>query len=86
MALRTFTENVINLVIENCLLTDLPKILTPRKVDRMSEDTLKELALESEEVRTEREILQKETKLLRDGLRKCQRNRPRERTGRLDSI
>ncbi|OHW99984.1 dynamin family protein [Colletotrichum incanum] len=49
MALRTFTDNLVNLVIESCLIRELPSILTPRDVNLMSEARLAELAAESEE-------------------------------------
>ena len=85
MSLRTFTENVINLAVESCLVCDLPEILTPKKVDRMAEENLRDLAAESEAIQCEREMLQSQVKMLRDGLRKCQQAKPRESTrkGRL---
>lgn len=81
MSLRTFTENVINLAVENCLICDIPTILTPAKVDQMSENRLRELAAESNEVLSERKTLQAQVDILRDGLQKCERHRPREMTG-----
>jgi ribosome biogenesis GTPase A len=86
VCLRTLTENVINLAVENCLVCDMPDIITPKKVDRMSEDRLKELALESEEVQAEREVLRKQVEILRQGLRKCRQHRPRELTGSLKTF
>lgn len=47
----------------------------------MSEERLKELASESEDVQVERQVLQDEVKILRAGLDECQRSRPHERTG-----
>jgi hypothetical protein len=81
MSLRTFTENVINLAAENCLICDISSILTLGIVDRMSQDSLKKLAAESEDVQLERTTLQDQVEVLRDGLNKCQSHRPREKTG-----
>ncbi|KXX73917.1 Interferon-induced GTP-binding protein Mx3 [Madurella mycetomatis] len=80
MSLRTFIDNVINLAVESCLVCDIPDILTPRKVDRMSANQLTELAAESDEVQSQRLALQNEVRTLREGLRMCQRHRPREPT------
>ena len=81
MSLRTFAENTINLVVENCLVCELSNILTPMMVMRMGEDRLKELASESEHVLEERETLRHEIDILRKGLKKCQKSRLHERTG-----
>ncbi|POS69539.1 dynamin family protein [Diaporthe helianthi] len=78
MALRTFTDNLINLGIESCLIQDLPNIFTPRLVNDMKIEQLHELAAESEEVRHYRSQLQGEIKLLKQGLEQCRRYRPRE--------
>ncbi|KAK4032118.1 hypothetical protein C8A01DRAFT_51023 [Parachaetomium inaequale] len=80
LALRTFTENVINLAVESCLVRNIPTILTTRKVDRMSFDELKELASESEETQKRRVDLEAQVKILEEGLRKCQRHKPRPLT------
>lgn len=81
ISLRTFAENVINLAVENCLVCDIHNILTPGMVNAMDEEKLRELAAESEEVQTERSSLNYEVQILRNGLQKCQRSRPHERTG-----
>ena len=69
MCRRTFTDNVINLAIESCLVCDIPDILTPTKVDRMSKEQLIELAAESSEVKSLREHLANEIELLEKGLK-----------------
>lgn len=81
MALGTFIDNVINLAIENCLIDQVPIILTTAEVDKMEEGELSELASESEEVQAQRQILQDQVKILRDGLKKCKHYRLREPTG-----
>jgi hypothetical protein len=80
MSRRTFTENVITLAIESCLLCDLPDILAPRMVYRMDDSQLKEVAAESEDVQSDRRMLETEIEALKEGLYKCRRCRPRERT------
>ncbi|KAL1870870.1 hypothetical protein Daus18300_004959 [Diaporthe australafricana] len=78
MSRRTFIENVINLAVENCLICDIPNILTPKKVNHMTEETLRDLVSESEEVLLKREVLQEQAKTLREGLRICQQHRRRD--------
>ncbi|KAF5623944.1 interferon-regulated resistance GTP-binding protein [Fusarium tjaetaba] len=77
MSLRTFTDNVINLAVESCLVYDIPDILTPTKVDRMSKERLEELAGESDDTSSRRKSLQEEVEILRQGLAQCRRYKPR---------
>lgn len=77
MALRTFTDNLINLALESCLIQELPGILTPRDVHAMDETRLAELAAESEESRARRTQLQTDIELLKQSLDQCRRYRPR---------
>lgn len=86
MSRRTFTETIINLAIESCLVCGIPDILTPAQVDGMSEDRLKELATESEDMTARREILEEEIGILREGLAQCRAKRPRPVTGEKDSV
>lgn len=79
---ETFIENVINLVVESCLVHHIPDILTTGKVDRMTVDELKELASESEDIQVRRSDLEAEVKILEEGLRKCQRHKPRSLAGK----
>lgn len=83
MAHRTFTENVINLVVENCLVCDIPKVLTASIVFKMGEDQLHDLASESEEVLAKRSQLQDEIRILEQGLDRCRIYKPRTTTGML---
>ncbi|QPC74672.1 hypothetical protein HYE68_005424 [Fusarium pseudograminearum] len=77
MSRRTFTDNVINLAIESCLVHSLPDILTPTEVDSMTEVQLGELAAERSETKSRRILLDSEIKILQDGLKTCRRYRPR---------
>ncbi|KAH8879037.1 dynamin family protein [Thozetella sp. PMI_491] len=81
MSLTTFTENVISLAVESCLVRDIPSILTPAAVFRMKTETLEKLAAQSEEVSEERAMLQARVKKLEEGLETCRRSRPREPSG-----
>ncbi|OHF03213.1 dynamin family protein [Colletotrichum orchidophilum] len=74
MALRTFTDNLINLALESCLIQELPGILTPKDVNAMDDARLEELAAESEEIRARRTQLQSDIKLLKQGLDQCRRS------------
>lgn len=78
---RTFTQNVINLAVENCLMSDIPRILTSDTVIRMTEETLKDLASESSDILSKREFLQEQARKLRDGLEICQHHKRRELKG-----
>lgn len=77
MALRTFTDNLINLAIESCLVQDLPSLFTPRLVNNMDDGKLAEFAAESEGVLNYRSQLRKDIKLLKQGLEQCRRYKPR---------
>lgn len=86
MSRQTFTENVINLAVESCLVFNIPDILTFQKVNAMSEDQLRQLAAESEEVLAEREMLQQQAGLLRQALQKCRQYGRREINGAYHSL
>ncbi|KAK3303067.1 P-loop containing nucleoside triphosphate hydrolase protein [Chaetomium strumarium] len=77
MSLRTFTDNIINLAVEGCLVRDIPTILTPRDVCGMAPETLEALASESQESRSQRQWLEREVRILQEGLRECQRHERR---------
>ncbi|OIW28338.1 hypothetical protein CONLIGDRAFT_644532 [Coniochaeta ligniaria NRRL 30616] len=81
MSLRIFTDNIIILAIENCLICELPSILEPNMVNGMADTQVKELVAERPEVTEERERLEKTLTSLREGLRACRRHRVIEPTG-----
>ncbi|KAK4080949.1 hypothetical protein Trihar35433_2054 [Trichoderma harzianum] len=68
MSRRTFTDNVVHLVIENCLISKLPDILSARVVTQMSDEIVKRLAEESDEVKRERSQLADEIEKLKTDL------------------
>ncbi|RFN55174.1 hypothetical protein FIE12Z_427 [Fusarium flagelliforme] len=77
MSRRTFTDNVVNLAIESCLVCSIPEILTPTKVDGMSDTELEDLAAERIETTSRRHLLDTEIKILQDGLTTCRKHKPR---------
>ncbi|KAH6847510.1 hypothetical protein B0I37DRAFT_431099 [Chaetomium sp. MPI-CAGE-AT-0009] len=77
MSLRVFTDNVMTLALENCLMSDIPNILSPEKVYDMTDDKVTTLAAESKQIRREREELQIQLEKLRMGLAVCREHRPR---------
>ncbi|KAK3905958.1 P-loop containing nucleoside triphosphate hydrolase protein [Staphylotrichum tortipilum] len=74
---ETFIENVINLAVESCLVHHIPGILTTGKVDQMNITQLTELVSESEDIRVRRTNLEAEVIVLEEGLRMCERHRPK---------
>ncbi len=81
MSLRTFTENVIILAVENCLISKLPSMLTSNMVCDMDEEMLIKLAAESPEVGQMRLAYERDISVLTEGLAICKKHRPRESTG-----
>lgn len=86
MSRHTFTENVINLAIESCLVSDIEEIITPKKVHLMDAEVVRDLASESPDVAFEREFLQGQIKKLKDGLGVCRRYKPLGATGQFWSL
>ncbi|KAK1836435.1 P-loop containing nucleoside triphosphate hydrolase protein [Podospora conica] len=81
MSLRVFTDNVVILALENCLISDIPNILSPDKVYAMSDDTVKALAAESKQIQRERKELQSQLDKLRKGLVACRGYGPSQFSG-----
>ncbi|KAI1322603.1 hypothetical protein F5Y16DRAFT_413177 [Xylariaceae sp. FL0255] len=81
LSLRTFTDNVIVLATENCLIKDLPSILTTSEVSQMENDRLERLAAESSELQVERAELQAEYEALKKGIDLCKSYKSRKSTG-----
>ncbi|KAK0743447.1 hypothetical protein B0T18DRAFT_392225 [Schizothecium vesticola] len=71
MSLRVFTDNIMILALENCLISDIPNILSPDKVYGMSDETVEALAAESKQIQRERDELQSQLEKLRKGLAAC---------------
>jgi GTP-binding protein EngB required for normal cell division len=77
VALETFIDNVVILGVESCLLSRLEEMFTPEIVVQMDEDILNLVGGESEDVRTEREELNKQLETLEDSLKRCRRHTSR---------
>ncbi|KAJ8109504.1 hypothetical protein ONZ43_g6117 [Nemania bipapillata] len=80
LSLRNFTDNVIILAVENCLVKDLPTILTTSAVSQMKDDMLMKLAAESTDIQVERVELDTECEALQKGLDLCKTYRGRNST------
>ncbi|KAI2467191.1 P-loop containing nucleoside triphosphate hydrolase protein [Annulohypoxylon bovei var. microspora] len=80
ISLRTFTDNIVVLAIENCLIRDLPSIFTTEKVNQMEDDELERLASESPEMILERAELREELDALKKGLQICNSFKGRKAT------
>lgn len=79
MSLRSFTENLINLVIESCLVRKLGEIFTPALVGDLDDAGVAKLATEMGEVRERRGHLAEEVDMLKAALKTCRHHRPRPR-------
>ncbi|CEJ93631.1 hypothetical protein VHEMI09208 [[Torrubiella] hemipterigena] len=81
MSRRTYTDNIINLAVERCLVYDLPNLFSPLKVGQLTDEKIMELAAESQDAQAQRAQLTQEVATLRKGLEKCRRWRPRSDPG-----
>lgn len=78
MFLDTFTENVINLAVESCLMRELEHIFSPEMVRRINSDDLMDLVTGSQHRTTEQAELEEEVQNLEGSLDLCRRHmRPR---------
>jgi len=77
---RHFTENVVILAIENELVSELPKILNAGKFAGMDDDTILDIAAESEQVQQTRARLMYEVEKLREGIALCEADPRRKRS------
>lgn len=74
---------MIILGIENCLVKELPTILTTSAVSQMKDDMLEKLAAESADIQVERIELEAEREALQKGLDLCKSYRSRNSAGML---
>ena len=77
MCLRTFTENVVTLGAEICLIRHVPGIFEPTMVGNMSDAEVSAMGAETAAVQAERQKLEKDLQVLESGLRECKRFKPR---------
>ncbi|KAK7428485.1 hypothetical protein QQZ08_004923 [Neonectria magnoliae] len=85
-ALQTFTENVILLGVENCLVSQVPEILTLDRVFELNDMQLELLATEPLETTRQRTALQVERSDLRAALKACQRHQNRGFSGKVSFL
>ena len=69
------------LALENCLISDIPDILSLERVYGMSDEKAAMLAGESQQTQVLRERLQTELTKLSTGLAECRKHLPRESIG-----
>ncbi|KAH6972956.1 P-loop containing nucleoside triphosphate hydrolase protein [Ilyonectria sp. MPI-CAGE-AT-0026] len=80
MSLRTFTDNVMILAVENCLISKMSTLFTPMMVLGMDDETLSRLAAETSDIQCERSDLENDIAVLKSGLAICKKNQPRKST------
>ncbi|KAK1750503.1 P-loop containing nucleoside triphosphate hydrolase protein [Echria macrotheca] len=71
ISLRNFTENIVNLAVENELVCEIPKILSPGRFAGMSDEAVVQLAAESQQVRQARAKLSEDLDRLTKGIALC---------------
>jgi regulator of replication initiation timing len=69
-----FIDNVALLAVESSLLRGLESIFSSQVVYELSEEDLDTIASEADDVKQEREALEKKVKILKEGYRICQRH------------
>ncbi|PHH62623.1 hypothetical protein CDD81_6857 [Ophiocordyceps australis] len=74
---RTFSDNVMNLAIEGCLINDLPTLFTPAMVGNMTSEQLQDLVGEPAENQVRRRELGEKIQMLQDALQECIKHKPR---------
>lgn len=74
---------MVNLAIESCLVQDIPDILSPADIGKMSAKALENLAAEDEITLARRKLLESEVTMLKEGLKECRRYKPRALTGKM---
>jgi hypothetical protein len=73
-AIRTFIDNVANLIIEQCLVDGITELITPTEVYKMSDEKLGHLGSESDSLRDHRNNLLSREKKLNEALAICKIN------------
>lgn len=81
--MRTFIENVKVLALENCLLMQMPNVLTLNDIHNLQIKQIESLAAESEDVSICRQNTQQDHKHLENALRTCKEHRTGHRKGML---
>lgn len=73
VAMRKFVDDFSNLAVEKCLLEPLLHIFGPRTVERMTDDVVKNIALEDENMQAERRRLTNKLTVLETSMSRLQR-------------
>lgn len=75
MSRRTFTDNVINLALERCLVRRIPGMFTPAAVSDMTDTEVIALALDSVGTQRRREDIKKEIGVFEEAVKLCRKYR-----------
>ncbi|KAI5465562.1 P-loop containing nucleoside triphosphate hydrolase protein [Mariannaea sp. PMI_226] len=81
LALPIFTENVIVLAVENCLISQMADILTIDRVLELNDDDLEPFATETEEIKQRRTEIEIERFEIKECLSACQKHLDRGFSG-----
>jgi hypothetical protein len=79
--LQTFTENVITLVVDNCLISHMPDIITLDRVLELNDEDLEMFVTETEEMKQRRTDIKIERFELKEALSACQKHLDRGFSG-----
>ncbi|KAH6897274.1 P-loop containing nucleoside triphosphate hydrolase protein [Thelonectria olida] len=79
--LQTFTDNVITLVVDNCLISHMPDIITLDRVLELNDEDLQMFVTETEEMKQRRTDIKIERFELKEALSACQKHLDRGFSG-----
>lgn len=83
VALTCFVDNVAVLAIEACLIKNLGEVFSPLSIMQMKENSVRNIAAESQGSQDQRELLTRKKSVLSSGLEICQRYVGRSMLGKV---
>ena len=72
--MKTFVDNVAVQVIEASIVNNLAEVFSPLAVARMTAELVSQIAAESRENQTQRELLERRLQILKEGMDTCKRH------------
>ncbi|PVH68000.1 hypothetical protein DL98DRAFT_442268, partial [Cadophora sp. DSE1049] len=81
VAIKTFVDNVAVQVIEASIVNNLADVFNPLAVAQMESELISNIAAESEQNQTQREMLDRKLRILDEGLNTCKRHASRHTLG-----
>ena len=79
--MKTFVDNIAIQVIEASIVHDLANVFNPIAVAQMGSELISQIATESQENQTQREMLERKLRILEEGLNTCKRHAGRRLLG-----